>query len=138
MSTPGLRELVRHHIEDIWAVGDREALLAVYHPDVIDHAPAPGQAQGVAGLVEVIDAFTTGLPDLTMTLEDVVVEGDLDDGIGVDRWTLRATHLGDFLDVPASGRTVEFRGQDVLRVRGGLITEVWHTEDLAGALRQLR
>ncbi len=131
--TAQTRELLRQHIEQVWGRGDRALLRELYAPEVVDHAPMPGQAPGVAGLEQVMDAFSTAFPDLALTLESVLADGTL----GSDRWTLRAAHLGPFLGLAPTGRRVEITGMDVVRVASGRIVEVWHTEDLASALRQL-
>lgn len=136
MNAHQVRELVRRSIEDVWAHSDSAALAELYASDVVDHHPMPGQAPGIAGLVEVMDAFTTSFSGITMQLHAVLVD-EVDGEHGTDRWTLQATHSGEFLGVPATGRTIEISGMDVVRVSGGLITEVWHTEDLASALRQV-
>jgi predicted ester cyclase len=47
-------------------------------------------------------------------------------------------HTGEFLGVPATGRPVDFKGMDVLRVRDGRIVEHRHVEQLLQAMQQIR
>ena len=55
------------------------------------------------------------------------------------RTTHRGTHSAEFLGVPATGRTVELRTQDMHRLAagGGRTVETWHLEDFAGLRQQL-
>jgi steroid delta-isomerase-like uncharacterized protein len=66
-------------------------------------------------------AFFAALPDLTATLEDLVVSGDR----VVGRFAYRGTHRGEFLGIPASGRPVEMRSIDIWRVADGMFVEHW-------------
>jgi steroid delta-isomerase-like uncharacterized protein len=70
-------------------------------------------------------AFWTGffaaLPDLTATMEDLVVSGDR----VVGRFVYRGTHSGEFMGIPASGRSVEMRSIDIWRVADGMFVEHW-------------
>ena len=77
--------------------------------------------------------MTGAFPDLELTVEDCFGDGDR----AVARWSARATHGGDFLGIPATGRRVEMAGIDIVRVEGGKIAELWAQADLAGVLQQL-
>ena len=66
-------------------------------------------------------AFFTALPDLTATMEDLVISGDR----VVGRFVYRGTHRGEFMGIPASGRPVEMRSIDIWRVADGLFVEHW-------------
>jgi steroid delta-isomerase-like uncharacterized protein len=65
--------------------------------------------------------FFAALPDLTATMEDLVVA---DDRV-VGRFVYRGTHLGDFMGIPASGQPVEMRSIDIWRVADGMFVEHW-------------
>jgi len=66
-------------------------------------------------------AFFAALPDLTATMEDLVMSGDR----VVGRFVYRGTHRGEFMGIPASGRPVEMRSIDIWRVADGLFVEHW-------------
>ena len=66
-------------------------------------------------------AFFAALPDLTATMEDLVVAGDR----VVGRFVYRGTHLGEFMGIPASGQPVEMRSIDIWRVADGMFVEHW-------------
>jgi predicted ester cyclase len=49
----------------------------------------------------------------------------------------RGTHSGDFLDFPATGRTIEYVSHEFYRIAGGLIAEEWICSGTATLYRQL-
>lgn len=128
-------DIARAHIEQIWARGDAAAAYRLYAPEVVDHMPAPGQRPGIAGIVDVLGWLREAVPDLDMTIEDYVVEGDL----AADRWVMRGTHTGTpLMGVPARGNRFEINGMDVIRVRDDfLIGDVWHVEEFASLRAQI-
>jgi steroid delta-isomerase-like uncharacterized protein len=65
--------------------------------------------------------FFAALPDLTATMEDLVVSGDR----VVGRFVYRGTHSGEFMGIPATGRSVEMRSIDIWRVADGMFVEHW-------------
>lgn len=128
-------EIARRHIEGIWAKGDAELAWAMYAPDVVDHNPAPDQRPGIAGIVDVLGWLREAVPDLSMSIRQYVVEGDL----AADRWVMRGTHSGGpLLGLPPRGRSFEINGMDVIRIRpDGLISDVWHVEEFARLREQI-
>ncbi|WP_250006663.1 ester cyclase [Actinoplanes sp. M2I2] len=79
------------------------------------------------------NAFFTGLPDVQVTREDLVVAGDR----VVGRFVYRGTHTGDLLGIPASGKPVEMRSIDIWRVRDGLFVEHWDELNLMQVFQQV-
>jgi predicted ester cyclase len=77
--------------------------------------------------------FRQGFPDVVSTLEDLIAEGDK----VVARWRARATHQGEYMGVPPTGKEVEFTGISVYRIEGGRIAESWTIEDELGLMRQI-
>jgi steroid delta-isomerase-like uncharacterized protein len=78
-------------------------------------------------------AFLTGLPDVSVTMEDLVIAGDR----VVGRFTYRGTHTGDLLGIPASGKPVEMRSIDIWRVGNGLFVEHWDQLNLMQMFQQI-
>ncbi len=65
--------------------------------------------------------FFAALPDLTATMEDLIVAGDR----VVGRFVYRGTQTGEFMGLPATGRQVEMRSIDIWRVADGMFVEHW-------------
>lgn len=75
-------------------------------------------------------------PDLELTVEQQVAEGDL----VATRWRATGTHTGPFLGLAPTGRRATWTGVWLQRVAGGRIAEGqdWGVWDRAGLLDQLR
>ena len=122
MSAEENKALVRREQEELWNhTGDLEAAEELF---------AGGQAD--AAKQEAAD-FRRGFPDVISTVEDLIAEGDK----VVARWRSRATHRGDYMGIPASGKEVEFTGISFYRIEGGQIAESWSIEDQFGLMRQI-
>jgi steroid delta-isomerase-like uncharacterized protein len=74
-----------------------------------------------------------GFPDLSITVEDLMAEGDR----VAARVTMRGTHRGEFQGIAPTGKRVEVRAIDMFRISNGKIVEHWgHADDPTGFLRQ--
>jgi steroid delta-isomerase-like uncharacterized protein len=86
---------------------------------------------------DAIKAWYRGLwlafPDLQLTIGNVVAEGDF----VANNFSLQGTHLGEFLGVPATGKTVSFAGVTILRFKDARCVERWSQSDVLGILRQI-
>lgn len=71
--------------------------------------------------------------DMKMVDEEVV-EGQ--DAVTV-RFRIEATHVGEFVGIPATGRRISFYAIRIVRIRDGRVTGQWAQLDLWGAHRQL-
>ena len=70
--------------------------------NAVDLDRREGQAPGIEGFKERINEFRTGFPDLSITIETIVAEGDR----VAEHAKLRGTHRGEFLGIPATGKQV--------------------------------
>jgi predicted ester cyclase len=114
--------------------GDLEAYLGGYADDAVIHGLPPGVEPSRAGFRQFLEALQAGLPDLRVTIEDSVAEGDR---VAV-RMTYRGTHHGELLGVEPTGRQIEWDGLTIRRFRpDGLTIERWIRNDIASLLRQL-
>jgi predicted ester cyclase len=96
------------------------------------HGPSQ-EVSGPEGIKQLITVFLTAFPDLQMTFEDQLGEGDKI----ASRWTMRGTHQGDLFGVPPTGKQVTFTGLIISRMVGSQITEEWEHFDQLGLLQQL-
>ena len=78
-------------------------------------------------------AFFAGLPDVRVTMEDLVVSGDR----VVGRFVYRGTHTGDLMGIPATGQPVEMRSIDIWRVQNGMFVEHWDELNLMQVFQQI-
>jgi steroid delta-isomerase-like uncharacterized protein len=122
MSLEGNKAIVRREQAELWShTGDLDAAEELF---VADQAEAAKQ--------EAAD-FRRGFPDVVSTIDDLIAEGDK----VVARWRSRATHRGDYMGMPPSGKEVQIMGISVYRIEEGKIAESWMVEDQFGLLRQI-
>ncbi len=93
----------------------------------------PEEAIDLAGYLERNAAFAAAFPDRQVRLEDVIAAGDR----VVARATMRATHTGELLGIPATGKTVRLASTVIYRFAGGKVVEEWEIFDVLGMYRQL-
>ena len=133
MSLDENKALVRRIPEEIWSKGDMAAADAILSGDFVNHNPAFGHAPTRDGYKQTVLQFRQAFPDLTMTVEDLLAEGDK----ATVRFRARGIHLGPFGAFPPSGRTVDFTGTGTCRIEEGQIADLWVNGDLLGLMQQL-
>ena len=78
-------------------------------------------------------AIRSAFPDLHVTIEDQIAEGDK----VVTRVTFRGTHQGEFSGIAPTGKRVEYSGIAIDRIANGKVVEMWHISNMAGLLLQI-
>lgn len=103
--------------------------------DFVDHpGPPPGMASGLAGFKQFASMLVGAFPDLHVTVEDLIEEGDR----VAARVTVNGTHRGLLMgQFPATGKHMAVTGVDIFRLAGGKIVERWNHRDLLGLMQQL-
>jgi len=119
-------------LDAAWNTGDIEAIERAVARDHIDHE-TDGAETGRSHVAQTILAYRVAFPDLRMSFEDQISQGDR----VVTRWTATGTHLGEFIGIPATGRAAVVSGIFIHRVADGLIAETWTSFDGLGLLQQL-
>ena len=130
----GIRNFVARWMEELWQKGNLDAIEELHAPEFRDRSPAgrdPDNAGFRDGLRELYAAF----PDFEAVIEDLVVEAA--SGKVALRWSARGTHRGAFLGWAPTGRTIVFRGIEILRLENGTLIERWGEWDGLDLIEQL-
>ena len=134
MSTEANKVLVRRVFEEGFNQGRIELADELIAPDFVDHGAAPGVPDiGPESFKQTMSLFRTAFPDVHVTIDDMIAEGDK----VVTRSHWRGTHQGGFFGVPATGKEFTLTSTDILRIQRGKVAEHWGNEDDLGMLRQL-
>ena len=133
MSEAENKTIAQRFNEDVWGRGDEAALVELLDSDFVDHDALPGQSPDREGHRQILAAFRSAFPDLNVTTEDIVGEGDK----VVTRWTARGTHQGDLMGIAPTGKEVTIKGIDVLRIAEGRIVERWAQYNDLEVMQQL-
>ena len=134
MSTEDNKTLMRRFFEEVYTKKNLAAIEEFIAPNHIDHsAGAAGSPVGPEGSRQLIGMMLTAFPDMHITVEDMIAEGDK----VVVRFTERGTQQGAFGSIPPTGKHVEVSTIDIVRIEGGKIAEEWGIDDMLGMLQQL-
>jgi predicted ester cyclase len=133
------KELVRRHFEEIWNNKDLAVADELIAEDYLEHAVAPfgqaepGRVNGPAAMRQTAQWLLAQFPDLHMTIEAIIAEGDT---VAV-RVLSEGTNLGPLNGVvPPTGKRFSARQSHWYRVADGKQAEHWATrEDLVAMLQ---
>lgn len=92
-----------------------------------------GKITGAEGYKQYIQSHRAAFPDLHVTIQDQIADGDK----VVTRWSVTGTHKGPEIGVPPTGKQVTVTGITIARYQGGKFVEVWEISDALGLLMQL-
>ncbi len=98
-----------------------------------DTVLANGQEFSLAAYIHASDALLDAFPDLQISVDELLAEGDA----VAARATWSGTHRGAFLGIAPTGKHVSFAACGMWHLRDGRITAVWFQRDLPGLLGQL-
>ena len=124
---------IMRRIFEVFNTGNLAVADEVIAADVVDHQAPPGVAPGRAGFKQLITMFRTAFPDIQMTIEEIIAEGDR----VVARSTMRGTHRGEFMGIPPTGKQFTVTSIDIVHIAGGQGVEHWGNSDDLGMLQQL-
>jgi predicted ester cyclase len=103
-------------------------------PNWVQHDPAtPEELHRIEGARQLVKVYRGAFPDVHITVEDQVAEGDK----VVTRWTALDTYQGELMGVEPSGNQVTVRGISIDRFSGGKFVETWDNYDALGMMQQI-
>jgi steroid delta-isomerase-like uncharacterized protein len=121
-------------IEQIWNKSDASAIERFIAPNYVGVDPAePEVISGIEGYREHFFRLTTAFPDTHITIDHIF---GVNDQIAV-RYTVEATHTGEFGGIPPTGRRVHVTGIAIAKITRGRIVVEHANSDALGLLRQL-
>jgi steroid delta-isomerase-like uncharacterized protein len=114
------RELLDHYVER-YNAGDLDGVMDLYAEDAVQIMP-DGTYEGWSTVRERLAQELNAFSDIAHRVESFVEQGDA----FADEWTFVGTHTGpaqlpDGTQLPPTGKRVEIRGMEVVRVRDGKI-----------------
>ena len=128
------KALVRRQFEELINRKNLAIIESDMALDFVDHEAVPDLPPGLAGVREWIGRLHQTCPDLHVTIEDIIAEGDR----VVVRNTWRGTHTGPLLGIPPTGKRFELKGVVIWRIANGRICERRATLDHLGFCRTAR
>ena len=126
------KAIAQRVFDEIFNQGRFEVANEIYSPSFVNHVHHHRDI-GLQQDQNAARGWKSAFPDLRMTLNLAIAEGDL---VAV-LWTGTGTNTGAGNGIPATGQKGELRGVTIWRIQGGRITEEWSEFDRTDMLKQL-
>ncbi|TES84206.1 MAG: ester cyclase [Dehalococcoidia bacterium] len=133
MSTEENKENARRAVEEVLNKGDLSLANELVDANYIGHQPGLPDFKGPEGFRQYMTMMRTAFPDIHLTVEDTVAEGDK----VVNRYTGRGTHKGELMGIAPTGKQATITGMVISHYVGGKQVEAWVSSDMLGMLQQL-
>jgi steroid delta-isomerase-like uncharacterized protein len=119
---------------DFINAGDIDGFGRQLADNFVEHNEVPGIPPTKEGVVMYFQALIAAFPDFQMDVEDVIAGGDK----AVARVRITGTHQGEFMGIPATGKSASAKLIDITRFGDdGLAREHWGVMDQLALLQQL-
>jgi steroid delta-isomerase-like uncharacterized protein len=127
--------LMYRWFEEVWNKGRIEAIDEMFAADGVAHGlgEAGVDVQGPEAFKPFFEKLRGAFGTFEVTIEDTIAEADK----VAARWTVRLTHTGDQLGIPATSKEATVSGMSIIRVRDGKIAEGWNNWDILGLMQQV-
>ena len=132
MSIETNKALARRFIQDVMVKGSGAAVDEIVADDFTPRSWGK-MPPGKDSLKQAQQRVLKGLSDVSMTIEDVIAEGDK----VVVRLTAKGTHTGEFMGMKPSGKSYSISEIHILRIADGKVAEHWRDADMLGMMKQL-
>ena len=133
MTTADLKTLTRRFYDDVIVGGNLDLIDELVHDEFVEHEEFPGLPPGKESIRFFVTTMREAFPDLTTTIEDIIVE----DKKVVSRLRFSGTHRGEFGGIPPTGKKIDVQAIDILAYRDGKLIEHWGVTDQMAMMQQL-
>jgi steroid delta-isomerase-like uncharacterized protein len=133
MSEPN-KAIVRRLFEELWNKGNLSLADQLFAPNYEHHdASTLDFGRGPESEKKRATLYRTAFPDIQLTMEEVIAEGE----IVMTRWSCRGTHKGDLGGIAPTGKQINISGVTIARLANGKMAESWVNWDALGLMQQL-
>ena len=133
MSTEENIAIVHRYLDEVVNTGNLDAARNLFTADHVAHYAGFPALHGHEDWKQLTSVSYNGFPDTHTTFEDEMAVGDK----VIVRYTVRATHKGDFMNIPATNKPVKYSGIAIFRIANGKIAEQWQEADTIGLMQQI-
>src|SRR5438128_382424 len=133
MSIEAHKATIRRYVDQVQNQGDLSVIDEIAAPGFVNHSAPPGFPATLDGVKRFALELRAAFPDSSMTIEDMVAEGDR----VATRKTFRGTHQAPFMGIPTTGRSVAIGMVEIVRFEDEKVIEHWLEADMLGMLQQL-
>jgi steroid delta-isomerase-like uncharacterized protein len=133
MSTETNIATVRRMIDQVWNERRIDLIEEFFTEDIIHHVVGSPSSSGLEELKETTAMSLNAFPNLRLTFEDEIAQGDK----VAARWTMTGTQKGELFGIPATGKRLTQSGVTFYRLSNAKIAELWFLADNLGMMQQL-
>ena len=126
------KALARRYVEEIVNQNKSEVADEIIASEYVYHGRGP-EGKGPEVVKEFVDMYRVAFPDIQLTIEDMIAEGDR---VAV-RLNATGTNTGPLGDTPPTGKPVNLAAIFIIRVAEGKVVEEWEVVDELGMMEQL-
>ena len=128
------KNIVKRFNQDFIANVKMDAFNDLISPDFINHTAPPGSPTNKEAFLAFFNnVLRTAFSDIRIEIHDQIEENYK----VVTRKTIRCTHSGVFMGHPPTGRPLEIKVTDIVRLEHGQYVEHWGSADMLGAIAQI-
>ena len=134
MSVEDNKALARRFYNEVINGGNLDLIDELVSEDFVDHEASPGMpTTGPEAPKATFAMFFAAFPDLQMTVDEMIGEGDK----VVARATMSGTHKGEFMGIPPTNKAFKVQAIDIAEIHDGKVTQHWGVTDQAAMMAQL-
>ncbi len=128
------KTIVRRLFEELWNKGNLSVADQLFSPNYAHHDPStPDFGRGPESERKRATLYRTAFPDLQLTIEDIIAEGET----VMTRWSCHGTHKGDLSGIAPTGKQFTISGVTIARLTNGKLAEGYVNWDALGLMQQL-
>jgi len=128
------KAIVRRLFEELWNKGNLSVADQLFSPNYAHHDPStPDFGRGPESERKRATLYRTAFPDLQLTIEDIIAEGET----VMTRWSCHGTHKGDLSGIVPTGKQFTISGVTIARLTNGKLAEGYVNWDALGLMQQL-
>jgi len=128
------KNVVRRLFEEVWNKGNLPVTDELFAPNYAHHdTSTPDVGRGPESEKKRATLYRTAFPDLRLTVEDIIADGET----VMARWSCRGTHKGDLSGIAPTGKQFTISGISIARFANGKMTEGWVNWDALSLMQQL-
>ncbi len=128
------KTIVRRLFEEVWNKGNLSLVDELFTTNYEHHdASSPDFGRGPESEKKRATLYRTAFPDLRLTIEDIIAEGET----VMARWSCRGTHKGDLSGIAPTGKQFTISGVSIARFSGSKMAEGYVNWDALGLMQQL-
>ncbi len=128
------KAIARRFLEEAFNSGDLAVVDELVAPEFVNHdAALPEPGVGIEAAKASITGYREAFPDLRLTIEQQLAEGEY----VTTRWSARGTHQGNLMGMAPTGKQATVTGITIDRIVDGRFVESWTNWDTLGLMQQL-